>query len=866
MAPPEGVASSPLQANQGCLERHRNEIRDALLYMDAGAAEAVAASGGLAALQELGAAWVCDLDAAAPGDLATAALLWGSPSPIRRVALLVTALLEEAEAAVLAACQACAAAAQFTVLCSVSEAAHHDELPAAYGPHCYASVAAAWQAQLNAARLAAGGGPCSLAVLHCPLLLCPLSSAAFVLPASSAAAILPRAGSLPAGYATSAAAAAGDESDDEQQQHPQRGSRPASSSGGAGSNPPRPRSSGGGGAFSSPSSGLSLLAHALVDITAALGLRPEVFSLGPCSRLVANHMAFVPAAAGDAPPAALVLVDRLMDPASPGLHPDLLVPRMFDELQLGSGGSGDASGSRGSSGAASGDAAVPGAAGPSSRGAGGSPGFPALPFAPAVTQLRMPSLDPPLAAADAAQPQPEAGSGASSSGGDGSDSRRADLERGPWSLLPGSLQHSGDPQAGRWLEFLLSRKGRDGQLFIRKWLREAARKENTPQLQRLKPGTSITAEELRSLADALRRQSPAAAHRHAALLQLAEAAAAALEGPHAERWEALQREERQLLFACAESSKAAAAHLADLCRLAGRPGSPLGLSDVAQLLLASHCWLPAFLPWFAGGEDGRVFQPQEEAQLAQALVDAVMAGRGGGSNAGSSSGADAGGSGNKSSSCGWLLQQLAARAALATAKAAAAGAEGPGGATQAGQVASEELRALQLEARDAAEALLQRCRDVAALRRSLLKQPERLGRLAEAGQDGAPRPLPLLPQIAEHILADRPLPDLRAGATSLSGLLRKGLGRFGLQAGPKPSDCDTIILFVLGGIAPSELHEIMQAVDERAAQAAGSVGSGASGSSGGASSSQPKPTPRIIVGASALLRPSDLCGQMFGDL
>ena len=56
--------------------------------------------------------------------------------------------------------------------------------------------------------------------------------------------------------------------------------------------------------------------------------------------------------------------------------------------------------------------------------------------------------------------------------------------------------------------------------------------ENVPQAQRFKPGT-ISAAELRSLADSLRRQSPAAAHRHAALLQLAEAAAAAIEGPHA---------------------------------------------------------------------------------------------------------------------------------------------------------------------------------------------------------------------------------------------------------------------------------------------------------------------------------------------
>jgi len=56
--------------------------------------------------------------------------------------------------------------------------------------------------------------------------------------------------------------------------------------------------------------------------------------------------------------------------------------------------------------------------------------------------------------------------------------------------------------------------------------------ENVLQVRSFKPG-SISAAELRSLADSLRRQSPAAAYRHAPLLQLAEAAAAALEGPHA---------------------------------------------------------------------------------------------------------------------------------------------------------------------------------------------------------------------------------------------------------------------------------------------------------------------------------------------
>lgn len=108
---------------------------------------------------------------------------------------------------------------------------------------------------------------------------------------------------------------------------------------------------------------------------------------------------------------------------------------------------------------------------------------------------------------------------------------------------------------------------------------------------------------------------------------------------------------------------------------------------------------------------------------------------------------------------------------------------------------------------------------------------------------------------AEHVLQDRPLPDLRAGATSLAGLLRsglgRGLGRFGLQAGPKPSDCATVILFVLGGISLAELHDIQQAVDERAAAA---------------SAGPPPPPPRILVGATALLQPGDLCLRLFAGL
>ena len=217
-----------------------------------------------------------------------------------------------------------------------------------------------------------------------------------------------------------------------------------------------------------------------------------------CSRLVCDAMSFVPAASGaDLAPAALVLVDRLLDPVSPAQHADLLLQRMHDQF----------------SGSAAGDS------GGSSSGGGSSTGgmFDSTscppPFAPLPGFVPMPSLD---AAA-------EQGASRDTSNDEG---------RGPLSLLAGSRRHPDDPQVGpavvqiagsatanrlvassclslalhfpysigmpllarsphalnllvvslaclqaeRWLEFLLSRKGRDAPMFLRKWLREAARK------------------------------------------------------------------------------------------------------------------------------------------------------------------------------------------------------------------------------------------------------------------------------------------------------------------------------------------------------------------------------------------------------
>ena len=60
--------------------------------------------------------------------------------------------------------------------------------------------------------------------------------------------------------------------------------------------------------------------------------------------------------------------------------------------------------------------------------------------------------------------------------------------------LSGCMLHPDDDQAKEWLSFMMQRPGKDVLLFLRKWLREALRKEgvqNKASIQNRYPGGSI---------------------------------------------------------------------------------------------------------------------------------------------------------------------------------------------------------------------------------------------------------------------------------------------------------------------------------------------------------------------------------------
>ena len=98
---------------------------------------------------------------------------------------------------------------------------------------------------------------------------------------------------------------------------------------------------------------------------------------------------------------------------------------------------------------------------------------------------------------------------------------------------------------------------------------------------------------------------------------------------------------------------------------------------------------------------------------------------------------------------------------------------------------------------------------------------------------------------AGRVLKHQAIPGLYHATASLRGLLKSGLGRFGLQKQPHPSDHSVVMIFVVGGVSMLELREVHQEVDSLL-------------SLGGK-------CPQILTGGTVLLRPRDLYHNLCND-
>eukprot|EP00850_Spirogloea_muscicola_P017548 SM000152S01536 [mRNA] locus=s152:57840:62455:- [translate_table: standard] len=501
-------------------------------------------------------------------------------------------------------------------------------------------------------------------------------------------------------------------------------------------------------------SGIPLLAHAIFELLSELSLKPDIFALGATSHAVAQLMAVLnpplqslttskarqalgskllihPFLLDPLCSVAVVLVDRTLDLTTPCTHADNFVARVFDGLH-----------------------------GKSQQSISGQPQRALeegniLPRNPSCVKvpLKVFPLEPLM------PPAPSASGGKSSS-----ESH----------LMGGSLALEGDESVKEKLQALLGMGMKEGLLLLRQWLEEALRAEKVaiPSDQlRLGPPS---AKDLLALVDLLTSQLKVAL-RHRAVIQLAAAAAVALEPPAGPRWEALQGAERILSVSAALPGQSLPLQLKDIVlRSARQRGQSLiGLREALGVTLFS---CDSTFPVSDHVSQQQSSTLKDEYELKEALVDAIMLvppARPLILLAGSESLLER----------GWLKKD-----------------QSDGDATYPAVQAKLELR-------DRVEELFQRFSSIGAMQ-------SRAGDLVEE------RPLsrPLLHQLADSILTNGHFPGLQhVSDFGVGGFLKSGLGRLGLsqQAKAKPGDCTTVLLFVVGGISILEVSELQGLMKRR---------------------------------------------------
>ncbi|KAG2500834.1 hypothetical protein HYH03_001596 [Edaphochlamys debaryana] len=802
-------------------------LQGVLLYLDAGAGEIAQTTLGLPFLLGLGVSHVCSLELASSEDGAYPQLSTGSPPT--RLAIFTTQLLTDVHPHVLKAVLAHPHVSHVSVFCSVSEHAHACQAATALGVEAYREYAELLREQVYRARGSqhaagshprgpsgggaagtggpggadGGGSPLSVRVSFLPLLASCLDAGCFVLPAGAAAARRAVAGGLAAGLGP--ADAPGSDA-------------AAEGEGGSG--------------------GLSLAAHALLALSAAMGVaRPEPFPIGPVSALIAAELASLPSlpvspaaaaaatpsAAGGAPSLALVLIDRSLDAAMPALHSDHPWEAVLGEAARRQAAAAVEAAGAGAGMGTEGPKARRGQAGAAAQGSA------QVLWRPLDLRVGLPGAEPvPLDLPW--REAPPAASSASASSSDPLSYNQLSYDQYGVDLLDPA-----DRTAVARVEAVAGKPRKDALAALRRALKEALRAEKLAPAVRSKAG-AVTAAELRGLAEGL-LAAPGAGVRQRSVAALGLAVAEALGGPAAEAAEAAAGLGRSVLAALAGGSgadggggDAAAQVLLDALAAARHGHSLLHVGHVLDVLPAVYSAAPDSHPQSdsastagaaAAAPPNCPFSPPQAAEVQRALQEAVL-------------------------ECPAPLEQLAGRlpsdlvAALAARR----------GQLAAATAAAPSEEAVRRRCGAALDGLTSSLSYLAGARGRMrdLKKVTHLDVFAE--NHGAVNAI--VRQVVRRVLQRAELSDWQLQAQPAGGGLVRGLlgglmgasralvgaGRGG-GAGPHPADFGTVIVFVVGGLSPAEVREARAEVEEH-------VGS----------------KPRVVLGGTSLLLPQDLVFQL----
>ncbi|KAL1191099.1 Sec1 family domain-containing protein MIP3 [Cardamine amara subsp. amara] len=589
--------------------------------------------------------------------------------------------------------------------------------------------------------------------------------------------------------------------------------------------------------------GATLTAHFLYQLALKMELKLEIFSLGDLSKNVGKiltDMSSLYDVGRRKRSAGLLLVDRTLDLITPCCHGDSLFDRIFSSLPRAERFSSQAQLKQG------------------------------------VPSINRPSLDVqvPLGELLSEEPSKIRDSGlpegveAFLRGWDSytSDPKNVGLlnesdkkSSTNWTeLLNGSLVATECFRGTPYLEAMIDRRTKDGSVLVKKWLQEALRRENISVNVRARPGYA-TKPELQAMIKAL-SQSQSSLLKNKGIIQLAAATASVLDESQSAKWDAFSSAEMMLNVSAGDTSQGLAAQISDLinksavAELQAKKNEKPDSSLSRGLLSFRDALLLTIVGYILAGENfptsgsGGPFSWQEEHFLKEAIVDTVL---------------ENPSAGNLKFFNG-LTEELEDRLNRLKSDETKetpsddqididALDDDPWGKWGEDDEEEEVDNSKADESYDDMQLKLDLCDRVDSLFRFLHKLsslrtknlPLREGSLAsESSFPGDPSGNKgILYRLITKVLSKQEVSGLEYHSSTVGRFIKSGFGRFGLgQAKPSLADQSVILVFVIGGINGREVLEAQEAVSESG-----------------------KPDINLVIGGTTLLTPDDMFELLLGQ-
>ncbi|XP_057792354.1 sec1 family domain-containing protein MIP3 [Salvia miltiorrhiza] len=415
-------------------------------------------------------------------------------------------------------------------------------------------------------------------------------------------------------------------------------------------------------------------------------------------------------------------------------------------------------------------------------------------------------------------------------------------------LLHGSFVSTDNFRGAPYLEAILDRRTKDGAMLIKKWLQECLRQENITSNVKTRPGLASKSELQSLLRSLAKRQSSLVKNK--GIIQLAAATVHALDESHSASWDAFSSAEKILHVNAADTSQSLAAQISDLINktvLAASQGQKHNATGKSQgLFTLEDALLLTVIGYILAGENfptsgsGGPFSWQEEHFMKEAIVDAILENP----------------TASRLKFFHGLSEDLEGKIKSNEKK------EDPSGHSDGLDFDDDQWDSwgdedadkdtskdgaygdmqLKLELRDRVDNLFKFLHKLSGMKgHSSLR--EGMSALDSRRNDDPSSTKGLLHKILTNVLDHNEIPGMEYHSSTVGRLFKSGFGRFGLgQAKPSLSEHNVILIFVIGGINAVEVREVQEAVARSS-----------------------RPDIEVLLGGTTFLTPDDMRELLFGD-